>query len=116
MQRKRTSLGPIGDAVPGMGGPIQALREAAPPAFHHFTLADQVDQLAAAREADPDRGFMARTMALCSLPRSNPGNRTQYRGLSSNGTGMYAKGCRPGAATPPQVQRSGPVARAVPRL
>ena len=40
----------------------------------------------------------------------------EYRGLSSNGTGMYAKGCRPGAATPPQVQRSGPVARAVPRL
>ena len=41
---------------------------------------------------------------------------TEYWGLSSNGTGMYAKGCRPGAATPPQVQRSGPVARAVPRL
>ena len=40
----------------------------------------------------------------------------EYRGLSSNGTGMYAKGCRPGADTPPQVQRSGPVARAVPRL
>ena len=38
------------------------------------------------------------------------------RGLSSNGTGMYSKGSRPGAATPPQVQRSGPVARAVPRL
>ena len=41
---------------------------------------------------------------------------TRIGGLSSNGTGMYAKGCRPGAATPPQVQRSGPVARAVPRL
>ena len=25
-----------------------------------------------------ERGFMARTMALCSLPRSNPGKRTQY--------------------------------------
>ena len=31
-----------------------------------------------ASEADPDRGFMARTMALCSLPRSNPGNRLRY--------------------------------------
>ena len=26
-------------------------------------------------EADPERGFMARLMALCSLPRTNPGNR-----------------------------------------
>jgi hypothetical protein len=31
-----------------------------------------------ASEADPERGFMARTMALCSLPRSNPGNRKEY--------------------------------------
>ena len=46
---------------------------------HHFTVADQVDQLVGASEADPDRGFMARTMALCSLPRSNPGNRFQYK-------------------------------------
>ena len=26
-----------------------------------------------------ERGFMARMMALCSLPRSNPGNRLQYK-------------------------------------
>ena len=43
-----------------------------------FTLADQVNRLVEASEADPDRGFLARTMALCSLPRSNPGNQTQY--------------------------------------
>ena len=30
-----------------------------------------------ASEADPDLGFMARSLALCSLPRSNPGNRHQ---------------------------------------
>ena len=46
---------------------------------HHFTVADQVNQLVAASEADPERGFMARTMALCSLPRSSPGNRLQYK-------------------------------------
>ena len=40
-----------------------------PLARHHFTLADQV---IAASEADPDMGFMARLMALCSLPRTNP--------------------------------------------
>ena len=43
-----------------------------PLAQRYFTQADQVDQLVSAREADPDRGFMAQTMALCSLPRSNP--------------------------------------------
>ena len=44
-----------------------------------FTLADQVDRLVSTSEADPDRGFLGRTMALCSLPRSNPGNRLQYK-------------------------------------
>ena len=44
-----------------------------------FTLADQVDRLVGASEATPDLGFMARTMELCSLPRSNPGNQYQYQ-------------------------------------
>ena len=44
----------------------------------HFTKLDQIDQLVAARDADPELGFMARLLALCSLPRSNPGNRLQY--------------------------------------
>ena len=35
-------------------------------------------QLVAARDADPELGFMARLLALCSLPRTNPANRTQY--------------------------------------
>ncbi len=43
-----------------------------------FTLADQVDRLVSASEADPDRGFLGRMMALCSLPRTNPGNQLQY--------------------------------------
>ena len=30
-------------------------------------------------KADPDLGFMARLMALCSLPRTNPGDRLQYK-------------------------------------
>ena len=48
-------------------------------ARHHFTLAEQVDQLVSASEADPDQGFMGRMMALCSLPRTNPGDRLQYK-------------------------------------
>ena len=42
------------------------------------TQADQVNQLVTASEADPDLGFMARLMALCCLPRTNPGSRIRY--------------------------------------
>ena len=79
MQRKQDDLVPIGDALSGLNGPEKAIRDATPQAAHHFTLADQVNQLVSASEADPDRGFMGRTMALCSLPRTNPGNRLQYK-------------------------------------
>ena len=79
MQRQRGELVPIGEAVSGLSGPVKAIREASPQALHHFTQADQVHQLVRASEADPERGFMARMMALCSLPRTNPGNQHQYK-------------------------------------
>ena len=79
MQSKRGELIPVGKIIDGLSGPVQALRETPPPARRGFTLADQVNQLVGASEADPDLGFMGRTMALCSLPRSNPGNRLQYK-------------------------------------
>ena len=78
MEGKQDGLLPIREAFGGLGGPVKAIRDASPQARHHFTVADQVEQLVTASEADPERGFMARTMALCSLPRSNPGNRLQY--------------------------------------
>ena len=78
MQRQRNGLVPIGDALADLGGPVKAIREATPQALHHFTSFDQVNQLVSASEADADLGFMARTMALCSLPRTNPGNRKEY--------------------------------------
>ncbi len=49
-----------------------------PQSFHHWTRARQVDHLITAREAEPDLGFMARMLALCSLPRTNPGRRKEY--------------------------------------
>ena len=49
-----------------------------PQAFHHWTLKRQVDHLVTARESEPDLGFMVRMMALCSLPRTNPGRRLRY--------------------------------------
>ena len=79
MQRKQDGLVPISEAVSELDGPVAALRNATPQAQRHFTRADQVNQLVSASEADPDLGFMGRTMALCSLPRSNPGNQLQYK-------------------------------------
>ena len=79
MQRKRGGLVPIGEVVSGLDdAPVPAIRDASPQARRGFTLADQVHQLVSASEADPERGFMARTMALCSLPRTNPGSRIRY--------------------------------------
>ena len=79
MQRKQDDLVPIGDALSGLNGPEKAIRDATPQAAHHFTLADQVNALVGASESDPDLGFMARLLVLCSLPRTNPGNRLQYK-------------------------------------
>ena len=78
MERQRDGLVSIGEALADLPGPVQALI-ASRSTQHHFTLADQVDQLVTASETTPDLGFMARLLALCSLPRSNPGNRTQYK-------------------------------------
>ena len=76
MVRKRDGgLISIGEALADLPG----LDLAIGPSQRGFTLADQVNQLVTASEAAPDLGFMARTMALCSLPRSNPGNRLQYK-------------------------------------
>ncbi len=45
----------------------------------HFSMFKQVDRLVAASEAVPDVAFMHRILALCSLPRTNPGNTFQYK-------------------------------------
>ena len=78
-RRQRDELVPIGEALAGLSGPVKALTKSSPQARHHFTRFDQVNQLVTASEADPDLGFMARLLALCSLPRTNPGNRHQYK-------------------------------------
>ena len=78
MQRKRGGLVPVGEVIGGLDVPVPAI-PASPQARHHFTQADQVDRLVWASEVDPDLGFMGRMMALCSLPRTNPGNRKEYK-------------------------------------
>ena len=85
MQSKRGELVPIGEVIADLDGPA--------PARHSFTVTDQVEQLVTASEADPERGFMARTVALCSLPRTNPGNRLQYKRVNGRYTLiMYSSG------------------------
>ena len=79
MQSKRAELVPVEEVVSRLDGPVAAIRDATPQGLHHFTLADQVNQLVSASEAEPDLGFMARLMALCSLPRTNPGNQLLYK-------------------------------------
>ncbi len=91
MQRKRGELVPIREVLGGLDRPVKAIHEASPQALHHFRQADQVNQLVGASEADPDLGFMARLMALCSLPRTNPGRRLQYKRVNGPYTlGMSA--------------------------
>ena len=70
------ALGDMAGAVDLPGGRV--LSPATPKARHHFTTLHQVNQLVEASEADADLGFMARLLALCSLPRTNPGDRKEY--------------------------------------
>ena len=79
MERKQDGLVLIGKGLPSLDGPVKAIRNASLQARHHFTQADQVNQLVWASEVDADIGFMARLLALCSLPRTNPGNRKEYK-------------------------------------
>ena len=79
MQQKRDGLVPIREAFSDLNdGPVETLRQPSAPARRGFTQADQVNQLVGASKVDPDLGFMARLMALCSLPRTNPGDRLRY--------------------------------------
>ena len=78
MAHKRNGLVPVAEAIADLPGSALAIREATPQALHHYTRFDQVNALVGASEADADLGFMARLLALCSLPRTNPGDRWRY--------------------------------------
>ncbi len=49
-----------------------------PQGLHHHTTGKQIEKLLAIPQDSPDIGFMTRLLALCSLPRTDPGNRLQY--------------------------------------
>ena len=75
-ERKRAEARAIEDARAYLGTPGSVARS--PQSIFHFDRGDQVAALVAAREDAPDVGFMARLLALCSLPRTNPGKRDKY--------------------------------------
>ena len=77
--RKRNGWVPAGEDFGSLDEPMKENLQTSPQARHHYTRFDQIEQLVGASEVDPDLGFMARLMALCSLPRTNPGNRLQYK-------------------------------------
>ena len=66
MQRQRGELVPIGEVIADLPGPVKAIRDASPQALHHFTQADQVNQLVKASEADPDLGASWRGCWRCA--------------------------------------------------
>ena len=73
-QKRKIEYGKMRAAFEDNNWPVPS-----PQSFHHWTLVRQVDHLVTARETEPDLGFMARMLALCSLPRTNPGRRLQYK-------------------------------------
>ena len=75
-ERKRAEARGIEEFREHIGNP--APLALTPQAVYHWNRDDQADALVAAREAEPDTGFVMRLLALCTLPRTNPGDRFQY--------------------------------------
>ena len=80
-ERKRAEARGIEEFREHIGNP--APLSLTPQAVYHWSRDDQADALATAREAEPDTGFVMRLLALCTLPRTNPGDRFQY--IRTNG-------------------------------
>ena len=70
MDRKRDGLVLIGESFSGRDEPgkVKTIRKASPQARHHFTQADQLNQLATACEADQNLAFAAVVSAAFLAP------------------------------------------------
>ena len=75
-ERKRADARGIEETREYLGTPAPLAMT--PQAVYHWNRDDQVNALVEARELEPDIGFMMRLLALCTLPRTNPGNRDRY--------------------------------------
>ena len=81
-QQRRGGFVPIGELAGTLPGIVPRGRAMTAQTRHHFTMLRQVNQLIEASKAEPDIGFMARLLALCSLPRTNPGDRLQFKRIN----------------------------------
>ena len=75
----------VGDLLPGFEGLAPVLQEVeqtkaiTPQGKHHYNRFRQLEELhQIAEHGNPDMGFMTRLLTLCSLPRTDPGDRLQY--------------------------------------
>ena len=84
MQRQRGELVPVAEVLADLPGPVQALRKTPPPAQRGFTLADQVNQLVSASEADPS----AQSRAMLHKPTDSAGPASRESTLESRTSEM----------------------------
>ena len=82
-QQNRGGFVPIGELADTLPGVIPRGRAMSAQARHHFTTLRQVNQLIEASEAEPDLGFMARLLALCSLPRTDPAKANETNAVNA---------------------------------
>ena len=78
MARKHDGFVPICELAGTLPGVVPRGRAMSAQTRHHFTTLRQVNQLIEAGDGEPELGFMARLLALCSLPRTNPRDRKEY--------------------------------------
>ena len=113
MARKRNGLVPIGKAFAGRGGPVEALRESSPQARHHFTQADQVNQLVSGQRSGPRHGLHGAADGAVQpaphQPRQPASERVHVRRDGKNKLGMTAGvEHRTGKASPSGILPSKP--------
>jgi hypothetical protein len=71
---------PGSENMPAVHQATEQKRVVSAQARHHFNSVRQIDTLARIGEdKDPDMGFMTRMLTLCSLPRTDPRDRLQYK-------------------------------------
>ena len=82
MNEANDDLTPLSAFLPGIVQSMKVMPPAkalTPQGKHHFTRAKQVDSLLEIPDGAVDMGFMTRLLTLCSLPRTDPGARMQYK-------------------------------------
>ena len=65
----------------------------------HPGIFKQVDRLVTASETDAELAYLHRLMALCSLPRTDPGDRIQYKRSTAPTSSSCTQAGKPSSLT-----------------